>query len=622
MTSRYYIDDIEVQWPINHSGISYRFNYDDDSNSMSISVTDLEWGVSDGRDKKDPYKILRDKLNRGLLGGSGVTEGVPLRIEIDSERGEKTETFNGYIDLWGATWGNGFVSTPIVARGIDWFNQKADSITFAYLESIGYFNKDNYIAINYAIEKKQNALEIMVLVLSIFTISTEIKQQVKELTGLLAEAGNPFTAPSDIIKIIAMVAYMSLLLVSMALLLVQLYELIIQRVKYHYAMRVLDQFVFGLKYFGYTLKSSLLQNTVYKDLILLPEKYSTAINSGVLASVEGLLSKNSSGQNGYYTGTFGELVQAFKTMFDAKIIIDGDIFYFENRNFKLGSTGLRINEPYNDKDVFKLNKEDFKSNIELRFATDSSDRHTISDYTGTSVQVLQLPKAIQNEKNRLTTGYETRSIPFAILKRKTELSQQEKLLRDLFSVTQPTFNVLIESINYVIDAINNYITTLNTVIKIVKTLGIPIDFYLPTIDKLQPIDIANKIENRIGMPKMETDYVQVPRLCFLQNGKIVNEEYLNAEYIFKTFHSYRLFVGKDSLPPNQYLLKQASGIPFVYSQFKELQKNNSIFVESGESGEIISCEFNPEKQTANIEYKILKQYTNNLELKYLVSNGK
>ncbi|MEB3151466.1 MAG: hypothetical protein VKL60_20920 [Sphaerospermopsis sp.] len=589
---------------------------------MSISVTDIEWGVSDGRDKKDPYKILRDKLNRGLLGGSGVTEGVPLRIEIDSERGEKTETFNGYIDLWGATWGNGFVSTPIVARGIDWFNQKADSITFAYLESIGYFNKDNYIAINYAIEKRQNALEIMVLILSIFTISTEIKQQVKEISGLLADGVNPFTSPSAIAKIIAMVVYMALLLTSMALLLVQLYELIIQRVKYHYGMRVLDQFVFGLKYFGYTLKSSLLQNTVYKDLILLPEKYSTAINSGFLASVEGLLSKNPSGQNGYFTGTFGEFVQAFKTMFDAKIIIDGDIFYFENRNFKLGSTGLRINEPYNDKDVFKLNKEDFKSNITLSFAIDSTDRHTISDYTGTSVQVLQLPKAIQNEKNRLTTGYETRSIPFALLKRKTELSQQEKLLRDLFNTSQPTLNLLVESINYVIDAINNYINTLNSVIKIVKTLGIPIELYVPTIDKLQKIDIANKIENRIGMPKMETDYVQVPRLCFLQNGKIVNEEYLNTEYIFKTFHSYKLFVGKDNLPPNQYLLKQANGIPFVYSQFKELQKNNSIFVESGESGEIISCEFNPELQTANIEYKILKQYTNNLELKYLVPNGK
>jgi len=622
MISRYYIDDIEVQWPINHSGISYRFNYDDDSNSMSISVTDLEWGVSDGRDKKDPYKILRDKLNRGLLAGSGVTEGVPLRIEIDSERGEKTETFNGYIDLWGATWGNGFVSTPIIARGIDWFNQKADSITFAYLESIGYFTKDNYIAINYAIEKKQNALEIMVLILSIFTISTEIKQQVKEITGLLAEGGNPFTAPSGIVKIVAMVLYMALLIVSLVLLLTQLYELIIQRVKYHYAMKVLDQFTFGLKYFGYTLKSSILQNTVYKDLILLPEKYSTAINTGLLASIEGLINKNPSGQNGYYTGTFGEFVQAFKTMFDAKIIIDGDIFYFENRNFKLNSGGLRISEPYMDKDVFKLNKEDFKSNIELRFATDSSDRHTISEYTGTAVQVLQLPKAIQNEKNRLTTGYETRSIPFAILKRKTALSQQEKLLRDLFNASEPAINVQVEAINYVIDYINNYITTLNSVIKILKTLGIPIDYYLPTIDKLQYVDVSNKIENRVGMPKMETDYVQVPRLCFLDgSGKIINEEYLNAEYLFKTYHSYKLFVGKDNLPPNQYLLKKATNIPFVYSQFKELQKNNSIFVEN-ESGEIISCEFNPEKQTANIDYKILKQYTNNLELKYLVSNGK
>lgn len=621
MISRYYIDDIEVQWPINHSGISYRFNFDDDSNSMSISVTDLEWGVSDGRDKKDPYKILRDKLNRGLLGGSGVTEGVPLRIEIDSERGEKTETFVGYINLWAAKWSNGVVSTPITTLGIDHFNDKADGISFAYLESIGLVNSDQYVEVNYCIEKKQNSLEILVLFLSIFAIQSEIKQQIKEISGLIAESGNPFTSPVGIIKIIAMTIYMTLLIVSMITLMNQLYELIIQRVKYHYGMKVIDLLTIGLSYFGYNLKSSIFQNTVYKDLILIPEKYNVGTNSGLIASIEGLTSKNSKkDQKGYYTGTFGEFVQVFKTIFDAKIVINGNDFHFETRNFKIGNGGITIQETYKEKDAFQLNISDFKSNIEFRFATDQSDRHTVKEYAGTSVQVMQLPKTITNEKYRLTSGYELRSIPFALLKRKTELTQQEKLLRELYQFVQYAVNTTVDLINHCIDVINQFMQGINTIIKALRVVGIKISVELKDIEKLGHVDFVSAINNRIGMPKMETDYIQIPRLCFLENGKIVNEDYLNAEYLFKTFHSYKLFVGKDNLPPNQYLLKQATGIPFVYSQFKELQKNNTIFVGT-DQGEIISCEFNPEKQTANIDYKILKQYTNNIELKYLVSNG-
>jgi len=69
------------------------------------------------------------------------------------------------------------------------------------------------------------------------------------------------------------------------------------------------------------------------------------------------------------------------------------------------------------------------------------------------------------------------------------------------------------------------------------------------------------------------------------------------------------------------LIKEAKGIPFGFDQFKEVLKNNTIFTARGEKGEIISIELDPENQVADIEYKILKQYTNNIELQYLEPNG-
>ena len=91
--------------------------------------------------------------------------------------------------------------------------------------------------------------------------------------------------------------------------------------------------------------------------------------------------------------------------------------------------------------------------------------------------------------------------------------------------------------------------------------------------------------------------------------------------MFDQFHVYGLFVARNDFPANQYLIKDAKGIPFLFEQTKEVLKNNAIFTERGEKGEIISIEAGFEDQTADIDYKILKKYTNNIELQYLEPNG-
>jgi len=285
MIARYYINGQEVQRPINHSAIKYRIEFDQEFQTQSLSVSELEWGVADLRDKKDAKVILREIVNKGLSGGVGITEGVPLKIVLDSERGETIDVFNGYINLWDSQFDVGNVIAPIQQSGsLDWFNDQIDSFSFDYLESIGLLTSANYQTIPYCIEKKQNNLEMIILVVSVFVITDKLAYQTYDLTKLLARSANPFTSPSASVEVLACIVYIAVLLAALIGLLLQLFENIIQRNKYHYGMKVADMMEIGLKHLGYTFRSSIFQNSVYKDLILLPEKYQVGTNTGILSS--------------------------------------------------------------------------------------------------------------------------------------------------------------------------------------------------------------------------------------------------------------------------------------------------------------------------------------------------
>lgn len=234
---------------------------------------------------------------------------------------------------------------------------------------------------------------------------------------------------------------------------------------------------------------------------------------------------------------------------------------------------------------------------------------------------MQMQKSVVNPKAKLGTGFHSIKLPFALGKKKTELSTTEKILRELYKQTQTALNQLIEVINKSIDLVNLAVMQIKKILKALRTLGIKINPNLPKIKRVEKVSIVDLIDNRIGMLKMESDYVQVSKVLFLDNNKKLTKEHLlTAENIFRTFHSRRLFASENGSKPYQYVLQSANDIPFNFQDFKYFLKNNAIFTSLGE-GEAISVEFNPETQTANIEYKIQVQYTNNIEVKYIEANG-
>ena len=440
MKQTYKLLGTEINPPNNYPELSIELNWDVDGVGQALSINDWEFGVMEN-DGVDGSFLLKKEFND--QNGVGILEGKEFQIVLSNERGKQYTIFNGYVDLWKARYDNGRVTAPAVETGsIDWLNDYADSFSFEYLYSIGFFDKSKFIPVPYIIVKKQDWFEIAMTLVTIFLIVDKIREQITEIAKLVANSANPLEMTA-IPRLVLQIIYLILLFASLIPLIIRVITLLVPPVKYHNTMTVLEQFEIGCKYMNLTFKSSILQDPKWKGLVIMPEKYNlNEKNTGIFAGVAGDL-KNNNEKIGYFKGTFGDFLRAIKTMFYGKIVISEGVLYFEPFNFKLGNNGITIPDRFDNKDSFTLNHEDFASTMVVSFMTDLNDRHTIQEYTGTSVQVSQVPNTSVFQQRNLMRGLYEARIPFALAKIKTELTIIEQLLLDFSFGIQATISWLI-----------------------------------------------------------------------------------------------------------------------------------------------------------------------------------
>ena len=616
----------EINPPNNFRELQIELNYDRGRTEQALSINDWEFGVMNkgGIDGAFILKgILRDPTS------TGVVEGVPWKIALDNEQGKRYNIFNGYIDLWKAQYDNGNVIAPAVQSGnVDWLNDFAESFTFEYLYSQGFFGKDKFIPVPYVIVKKQDYFEIAMTLVTVFIISDKIKEQIIEIAQLAAGSANPLEM-TGIPRLILKIVYLLLLFASLIPLILRLISIIVPPTKYHNVMYVRDLFEIGCKYMNLTFKSSIIQKAPFNQAVILSEKFAQFEgNTGIFAGIVGDL-KNNNEKVGYYKGTFGQFLNAMKEMFYAKIIIDNGVFYFEPDTFRLGSNGITIPTRFDNKDKFELNYEDFYSSIELTFLTDTNDRHTIQEYKGTSFQLTQTPKTVTDIQKSLVRNLNVTTIPFALAKMKTEFTQIEKILLEFATAIQGSLEALTAGLNLAIIAINILIKIINSILKALATIGIKIKLKIDPIKKLTTPQIEDSIRNRIGMLKMESDFVYTPKIFLLQQSKSavntkispLNQSVISASYLFYKFHTSKSFISFNGSKTNQYYLKENPSFPFSFDDYEKTRNNNAIFTEEGEEGELISLKFNPTEQLASCTYKVRKQYITNLKPIILEPDG-
>lgn len=616
MIIKEYINGIQVNDSNNIKELEIELNFDNDNNREAVSLTNFEFGVGDGRFTNDSYTILKKVLNDGFNGGVGVVEGVPFSVELDNQRGVTKELIQGYIDLWSAEYSNGTIKALVVPEGgIDWLNDKVDSFSFEYLESIGLITSANYVDVPYCINKKNYTIDYFICILTIYFVTDKIQEQINKLKEIVASLSNPFEATA-IVRLVLLVLYIVVLISSLVSLVLQLFNMVIQPVKYLKAMYTKDLLEIGFSHLGLTFVSSIYQHFPYNQEVIIPEVYNVSSLSGVIGNI----STNNS-NNGYFKGNFGEFLRTLKTKFNAKILINNGVVYFEKYDFTLSSPIYQLPDLLDSRYEYQLNKDEFKSNYIVSFAIDSNDKNTINEYTGTSVQVVQSPIVTNNTKMSLTKGLFEQRIGFALGKKKTELNAMEEILNVFFQTTGAILDVLIEAVNLAISAVNALIDILNDILDVLEWFGIDLGFDIPNVPRITLTGFSNLIENRIGMLVMENDFVEVPKNILIDSdGKIMNgnETYLSAEYLYDNFHYFQTFVGGQ----NQYLLKTFDKINFTFSDFEKVLNNNRIFDGQGNEAILLSLKYNPYNETANGTFKVKTLYLTNLKETKILPNGK
>ena len=624
------LNGIEINDPNNWAELEIELNYDKNNNNEVVSINNWELGVGQSNNAKDGAVIANNHIASGITGDVGVFEGIPFEVDLDSERGERLSLTKAYLDISRAHVECNLVDAPAIERGgIDWLNEVIDSVSYETLVELKVITKADYIPVPYVINKKTNAGEVIISVISVFVIVQTLRQQILQLSQWSFGVAGLLNAIASILSLILQIAYIVTLLIALVKMIIDLYNMLIQPVKYHLGMYAVDSLRIGLEHFGLKLSSSILETAPYNKMLIIPEKYNLKEdNLKGLKAVVGFFTPNPNEQVGYYKGTPGDLLRALQLMFHAKIDIRDGILHFEKQNFQIPAPLYQL--PALEDTGYEFNSEDFISNYIISFAIDQSDRNTVQEYKGTKVQIQTLPKTITNKDMVLLRNLVQQNIGFALGKRKTEFTEIEEFLLVLFKIVDKIVGEIVKVINKVIKAVNNIIKTINKMIDALEFLGIKIKNKPKEVKPLKPPNFAGLIEDRIGMLKMESDFIAVPKVVLIDNNSDArnnvllsnNEADLNARKLWDDYHYFVSFIPQKGSKGNQYLKRRVdSPIPFCFDDYKKVRKNSAIFDSNGNDGKLIGWKFNINNETVTGTYKIHHIYTTNLVEKIIEPDG-
>lgn len=626
----FYLNEAKLKVPpVNWDGVSIELNFDPErpEGVRQIDVTDFEF-------VGESAQIINDIRLKGLTTGVGIFEGIPFRIEV-TRNGVVEIPFNGYLD---ASDGSLFSTNRITLKAvssssIDALNDKFDSFTFRHLfEDVGSITTNDFVSVPYILNSVPNYLEAVTATIGVYVMVREIIAAIQRIVEFIPELPVYYVF-STYIKLILYIIYLIFLIIALIKLVKQVILLLIQPIKYHSAMSVKTHFEKGAAYLGYSFQSDIFDTEPFKDAYIIPEKTYNPINKKekqILGFTEPSIE-----QHGFYKGTFGDLIREAKKIWNAKIIIEGNTLKLVRVDYTGATSQYTLPAVTNNYDLrtaaFQLNTDEFNSNTLISFLTDSIDKNTMQDYLGTSYQVIIQPNRVNNGGMVLMKGLNEQRIGFALAKTKTELTVPEKIFDGFLKVFDVIAGVLVTIVNAIILVLNIVIAAVNDVLKKLASIGIKLNFQLPSIPYVDPPNFANKAKNRIGMMKIEKDIIGVNKICLLKIGSSAlynkihpdNATVFSAKYLWENYHIVSSFLPTNDKPNGGQFFKYSfENVPFSFEDYEKVKENSSIFTSDGQEALIDSLKWNYQRLTASVKIRINKLYSNNFKVFYSGPDGR
>lgn len=626
----FYLNGLKLNTPpVNWDGTSIELNFDPErpEGVRSIDVNDFEF-------VGESAQMIHNIRLAGLAGGSGVFEGIPFKVEVTRD-GVIEVPFDGYLDASDNTLfsPNRITLKAVSKSSIDSLNDLFDSFTFRHLyEDVGLVKFTDFISIPYIINSIPDYLEATTATIGVYVMAKEIRDAIQRIVEFIPELPLYYVF-STYIKLILYIIYLIFLTIALIKLVKQVILLLIQPVKYHSAMSWKKHFEKGCEFLGFNFQSDIFDDEPFKFAYILPEKFYNPVNAKekqILGFTEPDIS-----QNGYYKGTFGDLIREAKKIWNAKIVKEGNTIRLVRVDYTGEASGYTLPAVTNNYDLrtaaFTLNTEYFNSNTLIIFLVDSVDKNTFQDYLGTSYQVIIQPNRINNSDMVLMKGLKEVRINFALAKTKNDLTVPEKIFKTFLEVFDVIAGVLVTVINGIIEVLNAVISAVNDVLEKLATIGIKVGFELPEIPLVEMPNFSQAAKNRIGMLRIEKDIISVNKTLLVEEGSSslynkvhpLNDLCFSAKYLWENYHSVSSFVPTPSRPNgNQYYKYSFENVPFTFDNFEQVKEKSSIFTSDGQEAIIDSLKWNYQRQTANITIKINKIYTNNFKVFYSEPDGR
>lgn len=555
---RHFLNDIEIS-PRNRDTIGVVSDWTGDPDVLSLNVDTLQL-------PREAYQIVKDHI-----ASVGLFEGIPYRVTM-----EGVSDLEYYVDLTDPsnTFRQHECEVKIKRRkGVDSFFDNANGTTFELMRKR---NVDfNYIQVPYIIVK-DNQLELGIsLGISLFVMTKELIQAVKDLADATADlvagttpnTGTGVTFPigdliSAILKVVAQTIYVAALTVAVNDLATKLFALIFHPVRYLKAAKVQELMSKGCQYLGYQFESTLLEQypnyTVLPVPLIqnrssifefLPDEFLSPFNKGIPTASDTV-------------STLGSLFTACEMMFNARTSVINGVVRFERRDYGQNQVNLQLQpaltlQPDRD-DQFSYNVDDIWKRYYIHYQTDSTDTHTMDEiYDYAFAEYSTEPTSYTNWDLVSIKGLNDVSIPFALGQRKKGLNWLEKRAKEFFEVIDQVTGALGGGTNF-----------------------------------------AAKIENRIGVLVVSQNFFTTTKMLYTVSGKQQADfnNYVSAKALWNKFHYIEQIV------LNDYQIKTDARVRIKGSDFVSLLDNNYAEID-GENCEILRLEWIDEKSQAIITYK-------------------
>ncbi len=622
------LQDLVTQPALNDREVFIELRPDENTENAEpiVSVSTVDF------DSSNAVKI-NNYVAAGLTGGVGINEGMKYTLDVTDEN-STLRIVDGLLALNAreVLFSKEFVkNVPVELRAKeDSVFKRSKNILWSTLKAKGKIDPEaDYVQMPYEISDLPNYTEAALTTITNFVVAAKTREIRKEIQNVLGQILSILGAIGAILNLIVIILWAIVALAQIIVLITDVFDHLIQPVKYHATMRLKKLFEIGCKELNLDFESSIFDDPFYADSVECPRKFKSAKDANDQFKF-GFTVPESTRTTGYPSGSFFEFFEKWKNIFRASITITDDgKFVFE-----------RITDPAQEptftlapiqRTEWGTNQEDLDSNFQIFFESDLSETNTIDDYEGTITSAITSPRVIDDPKSVLLDGL--KEVPFGIARasRKEELNDLQKVAAEIINEHEEAVNDILILANKVLNARNQIIGNLTKVIKKLKVVGIKITFNPPPVPPLRPV-VKGELEERIGIMLLKSDFFMIDKVFSVDENKsdprltkikTDNAEKWGSKFIYDNFHAGQGFVVSDEFPfGNQARTFTGTNVPICKEGIIQIINNKRIFTSDGLVAIVTYLKWFPKTGIAGkIEYKIQHIETRNLQLETTTPDG-